>query len=193
MKIKILLFVFLLTCFLVIFYEYKNCKNEFILFEIMNNHLTYRLNLTNREQALQIKMIGKKINMPQNISSLIRTNTILIVENDLANKKSFNDAVKFSQNLFTKNYNVDVNILAVVPTKNIGYLKAISQDFSNKISFVADTNFFFRKEMNIQDSENAVILIDNSEICLYTYVLEIDNPLNNKSKAEIILNILKSR
>lgn len=190
MKLKILFFVFILSCFLIIFIKYKNCKDNIRLINFTNNHLTYRLNLFNDEKEIQKRILGKKLNFPKNLSFSNKKNTILIVENELANKKSFYDALKFYQNILKEKHFINTNIIAVIPTKNLGYIKSFSLDFSQEINFFADTTFFFKRELDIQEYENIVILVDDSGICLYTYLLEIDNPLRDINESKIILNFL---
>lgn len=149
--------------------------------------LLYRIQLYQNEEELQKELIGKRIDLSK--LSLIngercRLNQfkIIIVKNFQANNSCYIEAINY-YNMISKN---KLTIITVLSTKSWGYARATAMLLPSKVLTYIDTSLSFMPKLMLKSNDAAVILLDNENICIYCYLLEIDNIIRNHDKFRII-------
>ncbi|MFA3782597.1 hypothetical protein ABRY23_05970 [Melioribacteraceae bacterium 4301-Me] len=149
--------------------------------------LLYRLKLYQREEELQTKIIGKtfdisRLYMVRGENSKLSHFKVVILKNLSANNSSYIEAINFYSKLnFGK-----LTTIAIITTKSKGYAKAVALSLPFQVVSYMDTTLNFIQNVGIKSNDSAVLLLNERNICVYCYLLEIDNIIHNYNKAKII-------
>ncbi len=98
----------------------------------------------------------------------------------------------FTEQLRKSKLESDAEVLLVIPSRNLEYAKNITQKIVDDVIVAVDTSFFFRKYSNLENYTASILLINKSNICIYSSVLLSKNEEKIKQNFLEIVKLIKN-
>lgn len=151
------------------------------------------------DNFLQNNIIGTKIEFNsffylnyKKAFNHIANKKILIIVDVASCQPCYKNTISYYKN-FIRTYNLSgiVDLYLIVQTKNKKYADMIYNDF-NDIPIFLDTKFYFNKNLNIPLSKSFITVLNDENICIFSYLIDRDEPNKDAAKSQIILRLFSN-
>jgi len=166
-------------------------QKEFMLYKIQNFQI---------ENSLQNDLIGSKINIDSLVylssnqtTQFSKKNKIIIAAGIGACQSCYKDALLYFKDLIeTNDLSIEVALYLIISTNNVKHVKVLYQDLVDKIPILLDTEYTFSKKLKLPMDNSIVAALNGDNTCLFTYLIDSEDPGKNANKSQIILRLFSA-
>ncbi len=189
---KVLIIFSAAVILIIVFIQIKNvtsARSDTIELAIEN-----RFKILDKEMDLHLQLIGRKI--PVNSES--KSNKIVFVQLDKNNKtydfrKDLQSAMEYYIEKREDSLTLaGLDLLYLKRNESYPILTIIRENFEDEIEITTDSLDLFSIKFSLPERGAIVLLLNNSNVCLYAYYLEQNNARKILENSPVIFNLIKN-